>query len=47
MEKKMQVLVPMVIEQTTRGFERAYDIYSRSKTGFYLLVRQSTIMSQI
>ena len=29
MEKKMQVLVPMVIEQTTRGFERAYDIYSR------------------
>ncbi len=29
MEKKMQVLVPMVIEQTPRGFERAYDIYSR------------------
>ena len=29
MEKKMQTLVPMVIEQTTRGFERAYDIYSR------------------
>ncbi|MDP2927771.1 MAG: ATP-dependent Clp endopeptidase proteolytic subunit ClpP [Candidatus Omnitrophota bacterium] len=29
MEKKMQILVPMVIEQTTRGFERAYDIYSR------------------
>lgn len=29
MEKRMQVLVPMVIEQTTRGFERAYDIYSR------------------
>jgi len=29
METKMQVLVPMVIEQTTRGFERAYDIYSR------------------
>jgi len=29
MEEKMQVLVPMVIEQTTRGFERAYDIYSR------------------
>ncbi|MDP1852855.1 MAG: ATP-dependent Clp endopeptidase proteolytic subunit ClpP [Candidatus Omnitrophota bacterium] len=24
-----QVLVPMVIEQTSRGFERAYDIYSR------------------
>ncbi len=29
MEKKMQTLVPMVIEQTPRGFERAYDIYSR------------------
>ncbi|MFH0918580.1 MAG: ATP-dependent Clp endopeptidase proteolytic subunit ClpP [Candidatus Omnitrophota bacterium] len=29
MEKRMQVMVPMVIEQTTRGFERAYDIYSR------------------
>ena len=29
MDKKMQLLVPMVIEQTTRGFERAYDIYSR------------------
>ncbi len=29
MEKRMQVLVPMVIEQTPRGFERAYDIYSR------------------
>ena len=29
MDKKMQVLVPMVIEQTPRGFERAYDIYSR------------------
>ncbi|MCK9432220.1 MAG: ATP-dependent Clp endopeptidase proteolytic subunit ClpP [Candidatus Omnitrophica bacterium] len=31
MEKdlKSQVLVPMVVEQTTRGFERAYDIYSR------------------
>jgi ATP-dependent Clp protease, protease subunit len=29
MEKKNQILVPMVIEQTTRGFERAYDIYSR------------------
>ena len=24
-----QVLVPMVVEQTNRGFERAYDIYSR------------------
>lgn len=29
MDKKMQILVPMVIEQTPRGFERAYDIYSR------------------
>jgi len=29
MEKKMQTLVPMVIEQTPRGYERAYDIYSR------------------
>ncbi|MFC1674986.1 ATP-dependent Clp endopeptidase proteolytic subunit ClpP [Candidatus Omnitrophota bacterium] len=29
MEKKMQTLVPMVIEQTARGYERAYDIYSR------------------
>ncbi len=29
MDKRMQVLVPMVIEQTPRGFERAYDIYSR------------------
>jgi ATP-dependent Clp protease protease subunit len=29
MEKKMQTLVPMVIEQTSRGYERAYDIYSR------------------
>ena len=26
---KNQTLVPMVIEQTTRGYERAYDIYSR------------------
>ena len=26
---KNQVLVPMVIEQTSRGYERAYDIYSR------------------
>jgi ATP-dependent Clp protease protease subunit len=29
MDKRMQTLVPMVIEQTPRGFERAYDIYSR------------------
>jgi ATP-dependent Clp protease protease subunit len=29
METKSQVLVPMVIEQTARGYERAYDIYSR------------------
>jgi len=29
MEEKMQTLVPMVIEQTSRGYERAYDIYSR------------------
>jgi len=27
--EKAQVLVPMVIEQTARGYERAYDIYSR------------------
>jgi ATP-dependent Clp protease, protease subunit len=26
---KNQTLVPMVIEQTNRGYERAYDIYSR------------------
>lgn len=26
---KAQTLVPMVIEQTARGYERAYDIYSR------------------
>ncbi|MCX5704795.1 MAG: ATP-dependent Clp endopeptidase proteolytic subunit ClpP [Candidatus Omnitrophica bacterium] len=26
---KNQLLVPMVIEQTSRGYERAYDIYSR------------------
>lgn len=25
----MSVLIPMVVEQTSRGFERAYDIYSR------------------
>ncbi|MDD5432851.1 MAG: ATP-dependent Clp endopeptidase proteolytic subunit ClpP [Candidatus Omnitrophica bacterium] len=29
MNEKAQVLVPMVIEQTSRGYERAYDIYSR------------------
>jgi ATP-dependent Clp protease protease subunit len=29
MATKMQTLVPMVIEQTSRGYERAYDIYSR------------------
>lgn len=29
MDMKMQTLVPMVIEQTSRGYERAYDIYSR------------------
>ncbi len=29
MEIKAQTLVPMVIEQTSRGYERAYDIYSR------------------
>lgn len=29
MQVNSQVLVPMVIEQTSRGFERAYDIYSR------------------
>ena len=28
-DTKMQTLVPMVIEQTSRGYERAYDIYSR------------------
>ena len=27
--ERMQHFVPMVIEQTPRGFERAYDIYSR------------------
>jgi ATP-dependent Clp protease, protease subunit len=26
---RMQTLVPMVIEQTPKGYERAYDIYSR------------------
>ena len=29
MTRKMQTLVPMVVEQTSRGYERAYDIYSR------------------
>ena len=29
MDIKMQTLVPMVVEQSPRGFERAYDIYSR------------------
>jgi ATP-dependent Clp protease protease subunit len=29
MNMKNQTLVPMVIEQTSRGYERAYDIYSR------------------
>lgn len=29
MSAKGQTLVPMVIEQTPRGYERAYDIYSR------------------
>ena len=29
MEAKAQILVPMVIEQNARGYERAYDIYSR------------------
>ena len=29
MDTKMQTLVPMVIEQTAKGYERAYDIYSR------------------
>jgi len=29
MTTKNQTLVPMVIEQTNRGYERAYDIYSR------------------
>lgn len=29
MSVKMQTLVPMVIEQSPKGYERAYDIYSR------------------
>jgi len=29
MSQKMQTLIPMVVEQTPRGYERAYDIFSR------------------
>jgi len=29
MDIRNQTLVPMVVEQTSRGYERAYDIYSR------------------
>src|SRR5512137_942460 len=29
MSMKSQALVPIVVEQTARGYERAYDIYSR------------------
>lgn len=29
MKEAMQTLVPIVVEQTSRGFERSYDIYSR------------------
>lgn len=29
MDTKMQSLVPIVVEQTSRGYERSYDIYSR------------------
>lgn len=29
MTERNQIMIPMVIEQTSRGFERAYDIYSR------------------
>ncbi|MEW6075672.1 MAG: ATP-dependent Clp endopeptidase proteolytic subunit ClpP [Candidatus Omnitrophota bacterium] len=29
MKEKDQIMIPMVIEQTARGYERAYDIYSR------------------
>lgn len=29
MTARSQILVPMVVEQTSKGFERAYDIYSR------------------
>src|SRR3990167_7311158 len=29
MDIRNQTLVPMVVEQTSKGYERAYDIYSR------------------
>jgi ATP-dependent Clp protease protease subunit len=29
MNDKMQLLIPMVVEQNAKGYERAYDIYSR------------------
>ncbi len=29
MNEKMQLLIPMVVEQNAKGYERAYDIYSR------------------
>jgi len=29
MDSRMQSLVPMVVEQSAKGYERAYDIYSR------------------
>ena len=29
MKPTSQILVPMVVEQTSKGYERAYDIYSR------------------
>jgi ATP-dependent Clp protease protease subunit len=29
MMPKSQILIPMVVEQSSKGFERAYDIYSR------------------
>ena len=29
MDPKSQILIPMVVEQSSKGFERAYDIYSR------------------
>lgn len=29
MDERMQVLIPMVVEQNPKGYERAYDIYSR------------------
>ena len=32
-EEKMNSLIPMVVEQTSKG-ERAYDIYSRLKSEF-------------